>query len=72
MRLLVFCLELYCFFGSFIVLYINEGLQKSSKVLDKATEVSEGKTDIDGVVFYTGTVSSTSPVKGDGEYIVRR
>ncbi len=56
------------FFGSFVVLYVNEGLQKFAKVIEDAAVLEAGQTSADGVITHTDTATAASPVLGD-EYI---
>ena len=57
------------FFGSFVVLYINEGLQKFSEVIETSTEIQQTKTDVDGTVVYTNVIKAKEPIKGDTQFI---
>ena len=57
------------FFASFVVLYVNEGLQKLSAVVEDATLISGSETNVEGVIKYTGTVSATSPIRGDNQFL---
>lgn len=66
--LMGFLMGFVCFFGSFVLLYVNEGAQKISEVIKNATVVSDGKTAVDGAVVYTGVIKADAPVKGD-DYI---
>ena len=60
---------LVLFIASFVVLYVNEGVPKLVKIIDNAAEIFDGENSAEGVVTYTGIVTTDSPVGGDGAYI---
>lgn len=58
------------FFGSFIVLYVNEGVQKFAEVIARATVLTDGEIVSKDVITQTGVAAADAPVLGDDTYII--
>ena len=58
------------FFGSFVVLYINEGAQKDGDLLENATSVTAATlATVEGIAAVTGTVTATDKITGDADIL---
>ena len=60
---------IFLFFGSFVVLYINEGEHRAAEALKNATIIHSGETTVDGIIAHTGTATAVVPVGGDNVFI---
>lgn len=57
------------FFGSFVVLYENEGILKFANVIDDSVELQFYQSDAEGVILHTGILSADIPISSDEAYI---